>query len=849
MHVALVNTNRMKPPIAPIGLEYVAEVLNTAGHCVEILDLCWEEDWHSAMAGFFAKRSFDLVGVTLRNTDDCFFTSRQSFLSEFADAVNAIRGHTDALIVLGGVGFSVMPEQVLSLCQADVGVWGDGEFALVELASRVEEKTEWFDLPNLIWRCDGSWQRNLPAFSSLANLPPMSRGWFDNSRYFREGAQGGIETKRGCPRHCIYCVDPIAKGKTVRTRPASAVADELERLLEQEIDHIYICDSEFNIPKWHAFEVCEEIISRGLGDKLHWYAYCSAVPFSSDLAGLMRRAGCVGINFGVDSGDERMLRRLGRDFTPDDILSTARLCREAGIAVLLDLLLGSPGETRQSIIHTIELMKQAEPDQVGITLGVRVYPGTELARLVRQEGLREGLIGGDDLSEPVFFVDPLVAPFASELINEFIGDDDRFFFLAYNTNQLLERAIRKGYRGAFWDILRRYSKVEEISIAELNHSASSPIETMVYEGDLARKWDTIRVKADLLCMGIHHSDFAAAIYCAQNPGQDWKTGNVGLHIALENGSHVLVTMSHSFDQRSPYHIEGNGDGQDLFLLRGDQVIMPIEVVPMPGWYHRKTTTGAAMPTVFLHEGRAFLHQTYLGCDYQRIGLPCKFCGTGCEWDIGTPVEIGETVAEAVSQNPQYQVCLGGGTRLPHSRNVQYFADCLTEIRKRVPGVPVWVEIVPPESDDDISRLVDAGATSFGFNIEIWDDNLRKQVCPGKSQIPKGRYLAAMRKVLTLLGPNRVGSCLLVGIQPVEDVITGAIELASMGVQPCVLPFKPWDKSEYEDHPPCTPNDLVLVSKAAVEVMKKNRIRPDENQGCLHCESCTIDHDIYELESI
>lgn len=120
MHIAMVNTNQIKPPIAPIGLEYVAEALNAAGHHVEILDLCWVDDCDSAIANFLTRTCFDLVGVTLRNSDDCAFTSKQSFLREFADMVNTIRKHTDALIVLGGVGFSVMPERVLNLCEADV---------------------------------------------------------------------------------------------------------------------------------------------------------------------------------------------------------------------------------------------------------------------------------------------------------------------------------------------------------------------------------------------------------------------------------------------------------------------------------------------------------------------------------------------------------------------------------------------------------------------------------------------------------------------------------------------------------------------------------------------------------
>lgn len=465
MQVALVNTNQIQPPIAPIGLEYLAEALYTSGHPVEIFDPFEAEACEPGLAQFFERKTFGLVGVTLRNTDDCVFTSRQSFLAPFSQIVKSIRKHTDALIVVGGVGFSVMPEQILGLCAADAGIWGEGEFSFVELANRIEGGRGWFDLPNLIYRHNDNWQRNPPCYPSLGNLPPMSRRWIDNRRYFRQGGQNGIETKRGCPNSCIYCADPVAKGNQIRTRPPRAVVDELESLLTQGIDHIHTCDSEFNIPEAHAQEVCQEIIRRRLGEKLRWYAYCAPVPFSAELARTMRSAGCMGINFGVDSGDGEMLRRLKRNFFSEDILNTVRWCKESGIAVMLDLLLGSPGETQESILRTIELMRFSDPDRVGVAVGVRVYPGTELAdQVMRGEG-RKGLVGGQDRLEPLFFLEPQVAPFVFDLLDEVIGDDRRFFFFDpsrpeknynYNANQRLLEAIQKGYRGAYWDILRRY---------------------------------------------------------------------------------------------------------------------------------------------------------------------------------------------------------------------------------------------------------------------------------------------------------------------------------------------------------------------------------------------------------
>ena len=455
MRVALVNTNRIKPPISPIGLEYVAEALSAAGHRVEILDLCWEEDHGEAIERFFGERDFDLVGVTLRNTDDCAYTSGCSFLPEFADIVRRIRSSTDAPVVLGGVGFSVMPEHVLEISGAELGIWGDGEMAIVLLAERIEKGEDWRDVPNLIYRDGGAWRRNPPLLFPLADLPPMSRSWVDNPRYFREGGQLGFETKRGCTGRCIYCADPLAKGRVVRLRPPSSVADELERLIDMGIDHLHTCDSEFNIPYEHAVEVCRELERRGLGGRIRWYAYCSPRPFDRELARAMRRAGCVGINFGVDSGDEGMLKRLKRDFSPEDLIEVARICREERIAVMFDLLLGAPGETEGSVRRTVELMRKAEPDRVGVAVGVRIYPGTELAGMLGVEQEGDG---------PTFFLEPSIADRIFDLLDELIGGDERFFFFDpsrpdrnynYNANELLAEAIRRGYRGAYWDILRR----------------------------------------------------------------------------------------------------------------------------------------------------------------------------------------------------------------------------------------------------------------------------------------------------------------------------------------------------------------------------------------------------------
>lgn len=462
--IALINSNRIKPPIAPIGMEYVAEWLFTNRQHVDILDLCWEDKPFTRIHEFFGQKEYALVGITLRNTDDCGFTSQCSFLPEYVELVKSVKSCTSAPVILGGVGFSIMPESILSLCPADAGIWGDGEEAFFEIAQRISKNQDWHDVPNLVWNENGTWKRNPFQFFDLQIFPILSRNTVNQPRYFREGGQAGIETKRGCPESCLICADPVAKGKFLRVRSPSSVVQEVEALLAQGIDCFHTCDPEFNIPLPHALAVCGALIRKKLGERIRWYAYCAPVPFSLDLAKAMAKAGCVGINFGFDSGDPGMLRVLGRKHTPEHAVELVHWCRENGMAVMLDLVLGGPEETRESIIRTIEVMQKANPDRVGVNVGVRVYPGTPLTQQLEKTRMTKGLIGGPDPVRPLFFLEPEIRPFVMELLSELVGEDPRFLFFDpqkpfqnynYNANLFLSQAIQKGHRGAYWDILRK----------------------------------------------------------------------------------------------------------------------------------------------------------------------------------------------------------------------------------------------------------------------------------------------------------------------------------------------------------------------------------------------------------
>ena len=467
----------MAPLIGPIGLDYVAASVEQAGIDVEVVDLGLADQPEKAVKDYFSTREPELVGLSFRNADDCFWPSADWFVPGLKDTIKTIRAMTNAPIVIGGVGFSIFAKSIVEYTGADFGILGDGETAITALIQQLQAARRFKDVPGLIWQENNKVHNNPPSWPNSISLG-TSRNFIDNQSYFKRGGQCGLETKRGCNRHCIYCADPLSKGTTPRLRNPSEVADEVESLLSQGIDVLHLCDSEFNVPRNHAYAICEELNWRSLGDKVRWYAYLSPSPFDADLAEAMARAGCVGINFTGDSGCESMLRTYRQQHSKEDIATAVKLCRLNKIAVMIDLLLGGPGETPQTVRETIDFIKKIGPDCAGAALGIRVYPGTAMEQIVAEElrnptngNIRRKYSGPINLLKPTFYISEALGERPAELVRDLIAGDRRFFEPAietdnqttegsdaanynYNENLLLTQAISEGARGAYWDILR-----------------------------------------------------------------------------------------------------------------------------------------------------------------------------------------------------------------------------------------------------------------------------------------------------------------------------------------------------------------------------------------------------------
>lgn len=361
-----------------------------------------------------------------------------------------------------------------------------------------------------------------------------------------------------------------------------------------------------------------------------------------------------------------------------------------------------------------------------------------------------------------------------------------------------------------------------------------------------KKTDIIQVKAELISNGVQPNHLSKELYLAQNPKNITKTGNNGIFLTL-NGLDVLVGINHTTNEQSPY-IFAKREKKFILSKYGSPIDLEVRPIIMPDWAFTPIESGIpedCFSNYFVYEGHGYIHLAYKSCSFSD-DEKCKFCSVkrrteSNDNDVDAICFALETTLPAIPDD--VHICLGGGTYLPVKENIAFFKKIIQVIRKHGKRNPIWVEMIPTETSY-IQELIDAGATSFGFNIEIWDDARRLQICPGKSRIAKGVYLQACKYVVESLGPDSVGACLIVGLDSRENTMIAIDKLLEYGIQPCVLMYKNYD-TDLGGYvvPESYQRDYVFLSNYAAKRANDLGMYFSNSQGCLKCNCCTIMHDL------
>lgn len=399
MRVLLVsaNTERINMVTVPLGLGLVAAATRGAGHEVRFLDLLGKGDPPAAVKDAVLELEPDVVGVSVRNIDDQNAQAPRFLLEPARGVVQACQAASRAPVVVGGAGFSLFPREALAFLGADYGVAGDGERAFPALLDHLGRRDGTRpDIP-------GVWSREAAPSTLRAHDVDLGAcaGWDEVLDALARGPDlwVPVQGRRGCPNDCSYCSTSLVQGRRLRTRPPAEVAATVERLARRGARRVFFVDNSFNLPEAWALELCE--LLRKAKTRPEWRCILYPERVRPELADAMAASGCAEVSLGFESGDEAVLRSMNKRFTPQDVRETAELLRTRGIRRMGFLLLGGPGETPESVERSLSFARELKLEGLKITVGLRIYPGTALARTALAEGV---ISSEDELLLPRFYL-------------------------------------------------------------------------------------------------------------------------------------------------------------------------------------------------------------------------------------------------------------------------------------------------------------------------------------------------------------------------------------------------------------------------------------------------------------
>ncbi|KYK31401.1 MAG: hypothetical protein AYK19_03825 [Theionarchaea archaeon DG-70-1] len=480
----LLNAHKWYPASPPVALDYVAGELERASITSKIVDVMFTEK--EELESLVQRNQYDGVCLTIRNLERTIFSEKLHFpLPAIRELVQFLRKYCDCPIIVGGNGFSILPERILEYLKADYGIYGAGEEALPLLIRYLfENQGNLEEIPHLVYRQGTTIKRN-KEFPYRRKLPPVKRGYINYRCYFRPGHEhfpgfGAVETKRGCPYQCVYCVEPVTKGRIVRVKSPKDTTKEVDWFLSRGITYLFLTDSEFNTDSDAACSLLTYWKERGYHRKMRWMAYATPSPFSEELAELLPQSGNLRTVFDFGHVSNSMLSNLGKTFTLQHIEDTISYCHKYNVAFRGSLMLGGPGETRETIREAIEFFKEVNC-KIFFVLGIRVFPHTVLGEEIQKSGplvdnpnLCGKVINNDDLLEPVYYISSELGEDVFDYLSELIGPTEQFYTAA--SPFTLTRQMHGPFRG----VKPEYETTGELDAQYITNLPEREISTPIY---------------------------------------------------------------------------------------------------------------------------------------------------------------------------------------------------------------------------------------------------------------------------------------------------------------------------------------------------------------------------------
>ena len=346
----------------PMGLYYIGALLKSKGHHVEILNWYNAKDSDDAIKGALISKNPDIIGFSIVHAN------RWGAI-DIARIAKKLRPRVP--VVFGGIGATFLWRHLLThFKEIDYLVLGEGEHSFSNLVSAVENGAspgEIAGIRGLALRGDqGVFKtETAPLIQNLDELPPPAR-YFDFQH---------ISLTRGCPGRCTFCGSPRFWGRRVRAHSTDYLVDQLEMLSGRGATHFYLSDDTFTLDAGRVIELCQKMIHRGL--TLSWQAISKVSAVNDDMLYWMRKAGCMQISYGVESGSPKIREQLCKDIRDDQIERAFDRTVAHGILARAYFIYGAPAETWETIEQTLALIRQIKP--LGAIFYIMdIFPGTAL---------------------------------------------------------------------------------------------------------------------------------------------------------------------------------------------------------------------------------------------------------------------------------------------------------------------------------------------------------------------------------------------------------------------------------------------------------------------------------------
>lgn len=386
-------------PYFPLGIAYVASMLEKNGHFVRIYNADKGRE-EKAFITTSDKESHitaheNLVQAVINPKHYVWAEVRQR-IEQFQPDVIGIHAMTSTFpsarvvariakeinakvpVIVGGVHPTTVPDEVMADRNIDFAVRGEGEMTTLELVDALQQGSKDFShIDGICYRENGAikWSPPRKLIKDLDTLPfPARHLVLDPELYTNEFAS--LIMGRGCPFQCTFCGSKVMWTRKPRSRSPANVVAEMKYVKENyEVRSFDFQDDTLTFNKKRLLELCQLLINAKLN--IHWTSYSRVDVITQDILPILKKSGCYMLNFGIESGSERMLRIMKKQIKLDQVLRAREILKKYDIEFVALFMIGTPEETKEDLMATINFLKELRPDSVNVCT-YTPYPGTEM---------------------------------------------------------------------------------------------------------------------------------------------------------------------------------------------------------------------------------------------------------------------------------------------------------------------------------------------------------------------------------------------------------------------------------------------------------------------------------------